>query len=149
MRPKVADRDHHRHDGEPVEAVGEVHRIAGADHDEARDEREGDAERNQHILEERHAEGGGERTRRHMHGERGGDERDARLDGKAQPAGEAFMRLLRHLEEVVVEADGRVAEGHAEHDPDEGVAQIGPEQGGDEEAREDHQPAHGGRAFLA
>jgi hypothetical protein len=27
-------RDHHRHDGEPVEPVGQVHRIAGADHDE-------------------------------------------------------------------------------------------------------------------
>ena len=27
-------RDHHRHDGEAVEAVGEVHRIAGADDDE-------------------------------------------------------------------------------------------------------------------
>src|SRR5690625_8003685 len=27
-------RDHDRHDGETVEAVGQVHRIAGADHDE-------------------------------------------------------------------------------------------------------------------
>ena len=32
-------RDHHRHDGETVEPVGQVHRVAGADDDEGAEQR--------------------------------------------------------------------------------------------------------------
>ena len=35
MKPKVRGGDHHRHDGEAVETVGDVHRIAGADDHES------------------------------------------------------------------------------------------------------------------
>ena len=45
MKPKLSRRDHDRHDGEPVEAVGQVHRIAGADDDEAAEQDEEPAER--------------------------------------------------------------------------------------------------------
>ena len=58
------------------------------------------------------------------------------------------MRLLRHLEIVVVEADRAEAEGDEEHDPDIGALRVGPEERRGEEAEEDHQPAHGGRALL-
>ena len=37
-------RDHHRHDGEPVEPVGQVHRVAGADDDEGAEHDEEPAE---------------------------------------------------------------------------------------------------------
>ena len=49
---------HHRHDRQAVEAVGEVHRVAGADDHEVgqRDEAE-HAERIADVLEERHASG--------------------------------------------------------------------------------------------
>ena len=45
-------RDHHRHDGEPVETVGEVHRVAGADDDEGGERHEEPAEIDDHVLEE-------------------------------------------------------------------------------------------------
>ena len=45
-------RDHDGHDGEAVEAVGEVHRIAGADDDEGAEDHEEPAEIEHHVLEE-------------------------------------------------------------------------------------------------
>ena len=44
MRPSVARRDHHRHDGEAVETVGQVHRIAEGDDDERAEQQEAPAE---------------------------------------------------------------------------------------------------------
>ncbi len=44
MMPKLGRRDHHRHDGEAVEAVGQVHRIAGADNDEGAEHQKEPAE---------------------------------------------------------------------------------------------------------
>ncbi len=44
--------DHHRHDGKTVEAVGEVHRVARADHDEGAEDHEEPAEVDHEILEE-------------------------------------------------------------------------------------------------
>ena len=58
------------------------------------------------------------------------------------------MALLRHLQIIVIEADEAEAERHREHDPDIGIERVGPEQRRDDEAGEDHQPAHGGRALL-
>ena len=55
MKPKVAGRDHHRHDGEPVETVGDVDRIAGADDDEAAEDDEEPAEVEEQFLRERQA----------------------------------------------------------------------------------------------
>ncbi len=72
----------------------------------------------------------------------------ARLDREPHPAGEAGVGLLRHLQIVVVEADQAEAERHRQHDPDIRVARIGPEQGRDDDAEQDHQPAHGRRAGL-
>jgi hypothetical protein len=46
-------RDHDRHDGQTVEAVGEVHRIAAADDDERREGNEEPAEIDDQILDER------------------------------------------------------------------------------------------------
>ena len=50
--------DHHRrHDGEPVEAVGQVDRVAGADdHEIGHDDEAERAERIGDLLEERHDE---------------------------------------------------------------------------------------------
>ena len=54
--------DHHRHDGQAVETVGQVHRIAGADNDEGAEGNEQPAEIDQHALEE----GNGERGRQRL-----------------------------------------------------------------------------------
>ena len=58
------------------------------------------------------------------------------------------MRLLRHLEIVVVEADAGEARGDEQHDPDIGTAEVRPQQRRDEQSEQDHQPAHRRRALL-
>ena len=71
-------RDHHRHDGEPVEAVGEVHRVAGADDDEGAEHEEEPAERQHQLLEERKRERRRERLAPERHDEVARDRRDQR-----------------------------------------------------------------------
>ena len=56
-------RDHHRHDGEAVEPVGEVDRIAGADDDEGAEDHEEPAEIDHQFLEERKRQRGRRRRR--------------------------------------------------------------------------------------
>ena len=58
------------------------------------------------------------------------------------------MRLLGHLEIVVVEADRREAGGDEQHDPDIGAFEVRPQQRRGEQAEEDHQAAHRRRALL-
>ena len=58
------------------------------------------------------------------------------------------MALLRDFQIIVIEADEAEAERHRQHDPDIGIERIGPQQRRDHQSRQDHQPAHGGRALL-
>src|SRR4051794_30309389 len=58
------------------------------------------------------------------------------------------MALLGDLEVIVIEADQAEGERHPEYDPDVRVEWIGPKHRGDDEARQDHQPAHSRRAAL-
>jgi hypothetical protein len=58
------------------------------------------------------------------------------------------MALLRDFQIVVVKPDQSKRYGDAEYDPDIGVRKIRPQQHRDDEARQNHQAAHGGRALL-
>ena len=49
------------HDGEPVEPVGQIDGVGGADHHEGGERQEEPAEMEQHVLEERHGEDVAER----------------------------------------------------------------------------------------
>ena len=59
-----------------------------------------------------------------------------------------FRRLLGDFQVVVVEADGAVDQCEQQHDPDEHILQIAPQQDSDGDAGQDHEPAHGRRALL-
>ena len=77
-----------------------------------------------------------------------GDDRDHRLGQQARAAGKAGMALLGDLQIVVIKADQAEAQRHPEHDPHIRAGRVRPQQGRDQQAGEDHQPAHGGRALL-
>src|ERR1700726_2270391 len=145
---KACGCNHDRDDCEPVETVGQIDGIAGADNDESAEDHEEPAEIQHYILEERDRK----RRRRRVAAEPdqrvAGGERDHRFQRQAEAAGKAAGGLFRHLQIIVIEADEAEAERHREHDPDIGVERVGPQQGRDHEPRQDHQPAHGGRALL-
>ena len=86
-------RDHHRHDGEAVEAVGEVDRIAGADDDEGGDRHEEPAEIDDQVLEEREGQRGRQRRHAGPGDDEAGDSGDDEFDGEPGAAGEALVGL--------------------------------------------------------
>ena len=59
------------------------------------------------------------------------------------------MRLLRHLEIVVIKSDRSEADRDQQNDPHIAAARVGPQQRRDDKPGQDHQPAHGRRAFLS
>ena len=59
-----------------------------------------------------------------------------------------LRRRFRDLQEIVIEADGAEAQRHEQHRPDIEIVKIGPQQRRYDDARQDHQPAHGRRALL-
>ena len=145
---EAGGRDHDRHDRKTVETIRQVHGVAGADHDEGAKDHEEPAEIEHHVLQEGDGERGRGRIAAEPHQRVAGGERNHRLDQKPQLASEAAMRLFRHLQIIVVETDEAEAERHREHDPDIGIERVGPKQRRDDEARQDHQPAHRRRALL-
>ena len=140
--------DHHRHDGEAIEAVGEVHRIAGADHDEGAEQHEEPAEIQRDIFEKRQCQRGRERRPAEPHQRVARRQRNYCLDQQTNAAGKAVMALLRHLQIIVVETDKAEAQRDREHDPDIGIERVGPQHGRDQYTGQDHQAAHGRRALL-
>ena len=86
MTPKLAGRDHHRDDGEAVEPVGQVHRVAGADDDEGGEGHEEPAEIEDHVLEEGQRQRSRERRLPDPGDEDAGDQPAMReLDRQPQP----------------------------------------------------------------
>ena len=142
-------RDHDRHDGETVETIGKVHRIARADDDERAESEEEPAEVQHHVLEERNHQRGGERLASEADQRIAGGQRNQQLEQEAGAPGEPGMGLLRHLQIVVIESDDAETERHREHDPDIGIERIGPQHGRHHKSRQDHQAAHCRRALFA
>jgi hypothetical protein len=148
MKPRLAAAIIHRHDGEAVEPVGEVDRVGRTHHHQGGEQREEQAERDQQVLEERHGEARRQRFRREPDDPQGRNQADAQLRDQLDAAGQALGVALGQLQEIVAEADGAVAQGHPQHDPDIAVAEIGPQQRGYAGGDQEHEPAHGRRALL-
>ncbi len=167
---RAADHDH-GHDGQAIGAVGEVDRVAAAHDDQiAQHDEAGHAQRITDRFEERHDEvGSGGQGHAHAalqprheqmpdlgvaltrHGEsqveRGGHA-DERLPEVLVARAHAVGVAVDHLAVIVGPADGAETQRDQQHQPDEAVAQIHPQQGGHADGQQDEHPAHGGRAGL-
>ena len=73
---------------------------------------------------------------------------DDELPGQLQLAGEPLLVLARDLQVVVEEADGAVADGDQQRQPDQRAAQVAPEDGGGDQRQDDERAAHRRRAAL-
>ena len=102
--------DHDGADGEPVEPVGQVDGVGGADDHQRAEGDVPEAEVRPHVLQERHGElppVSGAAVERHRRGPG-----DRELAGEAQPSRESLRVSAAHLRVVVEEADPAVAERH-------------------------------------
>ena len=89
-----------------------------------------------------------EPLRAELHQHVAGDRSDNQFEKKPPPPRKPVRRALRHLQKVVIEADGAVTDGNAKHHPDVAIRKLRPEQRRNGNAGEDHQPAHRRRAAL-
>jgi hypothetical protein len=148
MKPNGGGGDHHRHNGQAVQPVGQVHGVAGADDDKGAEGNEEPAEIDLDGFEEGDGKLGGERRLADLGDDRGGDQRRDTFDNDLDTTAEALGRLLGDFEIIVVEPDGAIDEGEKQDHPNIWIAQIAPEQDRDGDAGQDHQPAHRRRALL-
>ena len=145
-------------DGEPVEPVGQVDRVAGADDDDEGerevqppgqdraegahlDEGNGQARIEQQVRMQQPAPPVDEEHRDHA-------QEDQRLPEELLAAGQALRVALGELQPVVGEPDQAVAEREHQRRPHQPVRQIGEEKGADQQRPEDQPAAHGRRAAL-
>ena len=146
-------RHHHRHRRQSVQAVGQVHGVGEADDGEGGEGHIEPADIQQHGLEEGEGDRGleprrGRRDLHPQHGQNARDHRHHRLGRQLLFRGQAGRGLFRHLGVVVDEAQHAEGRRHARDDPDIGIGQVAPQKDRDADARQDHQPAHGGGADL-
>ena len=142
----------HRHDGQTIKTVRQIHRIAGAhNHHIGEDDEAQHAQRIADFLEERHQQTG---LGRQIHGEAGlhpGDEQrehfgvvvlgnaehqvqrrqqtDHRLPEELLARAHAFGVFVDHFAPVVHPANRAKAQRHQQHDPDKAIRQLKPQQG--------------------
>jgi hypothetical protein len=106
------------------------------------------AQRHADGLDERHEEIG---LGRHVRGaiqQHRGAQAEHRLPEILPARGQAARIADHELQVIVAEADDAEAHRDAERDPDEAIAQIGPQQRADHDGDDDQGAAHGGRAGL-
>ena len=139
---KAACDQHHRHDGEAVEAVGQVHRVARPGQDEIDEGEEEPAHLPRDVFEERHVERGFDRrggAQVEPDAGKEGDEREQRVFVLgAQP-----LRVFENELAVVVNpADHAETEHDEQRNPGVFHPQIRPEEHGDADAQDDERAAH-------
>src|SRR5215470_18072865 len=85
-----------------------------------------------------------------LHRDQHGSDHDAGGDLQSElgAAGETEVATMRHLGVVVGETDGGVSARGEHRQPNETVAEVSPEQGGNNDRDHDQQAAHGRRACF-
>ena len=141
-----AERARHHdggHDRETIEAIREIHGVAGADDHEIREgDEQHDAHRHGNALEERHVQRGlGGRVVQIKKRERG-REPDQGLREVLVTRRQALGVTDHQFQIVVVEADHAERERRQQQDPNEAVGQVRPQQSRERHAEQHQAAAH-------
>ncbi len=139
-------RDHHRHDRQPVQPVGQVHRIGRAHDHDHRKRDEDKTKVDQRVLEHRQ----GQLVRQGIGVEISGCNTCHSGNHKAQSHANlprnALGIILRHLCIVISKSDQPKGHRDQKNDPHIGIRRLRPQHRGKDQRRQDQQPAHSGRA---
>ena len=137
-----------RHNRQPIEAVGQVDRIPGSDDDKVGQQDVEQAQLRHDVFEERHHQ----LSRRRIfprHVQRKGNAQRNHRHPEVFPAGnQAFGIFTHHFAIVIDEADDAVADQNRQYAPDVGVGWVSPQQNGDHNGGQDHNPTHRWRTAL-
>ncbi len=147
--PQRAGHQHGRHDGQTIQAVGEVHCIGEThdpevgDHHEAHaDQRQRDGLEHRDVKRDRRRDVGG--VVQEQAGRQAEDRLQQILPARFQP-----IRVATHdLDPVVVPADRTEADHHRQHQPHIAITQVAPQQHRQGDGEQDQRAAHGRRAGL-
>lgn len=137
-QPERRGCDHHRHDGQPVQPVSEVHRIASADDHHCAKQDEEPAKIDQKVFEKRKGQLVGELWNRYLSDHENRSPGDRRLDGQPRFARQPFVGLFRDLQKVIVKANRAEPNRHGQHGPNQRTCKISPKQRGEDETGQDH-----------
>ena len=125
--PVARRRNHHRHDGQAIQPIRYIHRVACPHDDEHADKYEETAKWNEHILEKWHRQ----RTRQWLvtNPHETGNGNSSNQEFYEQPclAGKTLCGGPRDLQKVIIEADGPEPQRDEKYSPDIKIAEIGPQ----------------------
>ncbi len=116
--------DDHRHGRQPVEPVGEVHRIARADDHEGSEDVIEIAQLDAEIVEEGDVEEGVDLPDH----DPAGDPGDEEFQQQSHPARDALVARFGNLVVIVEETDQPEPAGDRDAGPDEGIGEVHPQQ---------------------
>lgn len=136
---------------EAIKAIGQVHCVGGADHDEGKEEERKPPEvLNQRLLIERDKELAGLHFGSGVQKEKRGDDAgEGELPEQLVPARQAGRLLFGDLQVVIHKAERAEPEHRKEREPDKLVGRPSPEDGGDGHGTEQEHAPHGRGTALA
>lgn len=134
-------------DGQPVQAVGEIHRVGRADEHYHGECQIKPAQVGQKFLEERHGQTAGIGRFVQQNGQSQSGHQN--LPQKLGPGTQALVLMVMNFKPVVEKAHQTESQIYEQGQPYINIGQVGPQQRAHPGSEGDEQAAHGGRAALA
>ena len=146
---KTARDEDGRHNRQAIQTISQVHRVTGADNHEVRKQDIEQPQLRHHVFKERHDQLGSWRVFPCQIQRKGHAQRDDRHP-EILPAGDQALGVFAyHFAIVIDEANDPVTHKNRQYTPDIRVGRIRPQQHGNNDRGQDHDPAHRWGAAFA
>ena len=136
------------HNRQPIEAVSQVDRITGPNDNKIGQQDVEQAQLRHHVFKERHHQLSRRRIFTCHIQRKGNAQRNHRHPEVLPASNQTFGIFTHHFAIVIDKADDAVADENRQYAPDVGVGWVSPQQNGDNNGGQDHDPAHGWRTAL-
>ena len=138
-----------RHDCQAIQTVGQVNGVTGADNHKVRQQNVEQTQLRHHVFKERHDQLGRWRVFPGQIQREGHAQRDHRHPEILPAGNQAFGIFADDFAVIIDETDDPVTHQYRQHTPDVRVGRVRPQQHGNDDGSQDHDPAHGRRTALA